>query len=100
MAFPVAAAAIMAGASLLGNAMASANEAEARENGRRYLSSMQGNTDSKYAEILGDIDRYYGKRLGAFGNDKDVTNYRDLVEGYDPNQMYYTPGQFDEKGET
>lgn len=99
MAFPIAAAAIMAGASLLGNAMASANEAESRENGRRYLSTMQGNTDSKYAEILGDIDKYYGNRLGAFGNDKDVTKYRGLVEGYDPNQLYYTPGQFDAKAE-
>ena len=99
MAFPVAAAAIMAGASLLGNAMASANEAESRENGRRYLSTMQGNTDSKYAEILGDIKNYYGKRLGALGNSGDVTNYRNIVEAYDPNQLYYTPGQFDTDAE-
>lgn len=99
MPFPIAAAAIMAGASLLGNAMSSANEAESRESGRRYLSSMQGNTDSKYADILNDIERYYGKRLGALGNAGDVANYRGLVEGYDPNQMYYTPGQFDEKEE-
>lgn len=99
MAFPVAAAAIMAGASLLGNAMASANEAESRENGRRYLSTMQGNTDSKYAEILGDINQYYGKRIGALGTADDLTNYRNLVEAYDPNQMYYTPGQFDTEAE-
>lgn len=96
MPFPVAAAAIMAGTSLLGNMLASSNEAESREAGRRYLTSMQGNTDSKYADILNDIQNYYGNRLGAFGTADDVANYRNLVESYDPDQMYYTPGQFDE----
>ena len=95
MPFPVAAAAIMAGTSLLGNMLASSNEAESREAGRRYLTSMQGNTDSKYADILNNIQNYYGNRLGAFGNASDVANYRGLVDAYDPNQMYYTPGEFD-----
>lgn len=95
MPFPVAAAAIMAGASLLGNLMSSSKEAESREEGRRYLTSMQGATDSKYADILNNIQNYYGNRLGAFGNASDVANYRGLVDAYDPNQMYYTPGEFD-----
>lgn len=95
MPFPVAAAAIMAGTSLLGNMLASSNEAESREAGRRYLTSMQGNTDSKYADILNDIQNYYGNRLGAFGTADDVAKYRGLVDAYDPNQMYYTPGEFD-----
>jgi hypothetical protein len=56
---------------------------------------MQGSTDSKYSDILNDIERYYDKRLGAFGNADDVANYRGLVDAYDPNQMYYTPGEFD-----
>lgn len=95
MPYPVAAAAIMAGTGLLGNLLASSNEAESREAGRRYLTSMQGATDSKYADILNDIQGYYDKRLGAFGNANDVANYRGLVEAYDPTQMYYTPGEFD-----
>lgn len=95
MPFPVAAAAIMAGTSLLGNMLASSNEAESRAEGRRYLTSMQGNTDSKYADILNDIQNYYGNRLGAFGTADDVAKYRGLVDAYDPNQMYYTPGEFD-----
>lgn len=95
MPFPVAAAAIMAGASLLGNMLASSNESESREAGRRYLTSMQGNTDSKYADILNNIQNYYGNRLGAFGTADDVAKYRGLVDAYDPNQMYYTPGEFD-----
>lgn len=95
MPYPVAAAAIMAGTGLLGNLIASNNDAESRENGRRYLTSMQGATDTKYADILNDIGRYYDKRLGAFGNANDVANYRGLVESYDPTQMYYTPGEFD-----
>lgn len=95
MPFPVAAAAIMAGASLLGNMLASSNESESREAGRRYLTSMQGNTDSKYADIINDIQNYYGNRLGAFGTADDVAKYRGLVDAYDPNQMYYTPGEFD-----
>lgn len=95
MPFPVAAAAIMAGTSLLGNMLASSNEAESREAGRRYLTSMQGATDSKYADILNDIQNYYGNRLGAFGTADDVAKYRGLVDAYDPNQMYYTPGEFD-----
>jgi hypothetical protein len=95
MPYPVAAAAIMAGTGLLGNLIASHNDAESRENGRRYLTTMQGSTDSKYADILNDIERYYDKRLGAFGNADDVANYRGLVDAYDPNQMYYTPGEFD-----
>jgi hypothetical protein len=99
MPFPVAAAAIMAGASLLGNLMSSSKESESREEGRRYLTSMQGATDSKYADILNDIGRYYDKRLGAFGNAGDVAKYRGLVDAYDPTQMYYTPGEFDEKAE-
>lgn len=85
----------MAGTGLLGNLIASHNDAESRENGRRYLTSMQGATDTKYADILNDIGRYYDKRLGAFGNANDVANYRGLVESYDPTQMYYTPGEFD-----
>lgn len=85
----------MAGTGLLGNLIASHNDAESRENGRRYLTTMQGSTDSKYADILNDIERYYDKRLGAFGNADDVANYRGLVDAYDPNQMYYTPGEFD-----
>lgn len=99
MPFPVAAAAIMAGTGLLGNLLASSNEAESREAGRRYLTSMQGATDSKYADILNDIQGYYDKRLGAFGNANDVANYRGLVDAYDPNQMYYTPGEFDAEKE-
>ena len=95
MPYPVAAAAIMAGTSLLGNMLASSNEAESRAEGRRYLTSMQGNTDSKYADILNDIQNYYGNRLGAFGTADDVAKYRGLVDAYDPNQMYYTPGEFD-----
>jgi hypothetical protein len=95
MPYPVAAAAIMAGTGLLGNLIASHNDAESRENGRRYLTTMQGSTDSKYADILNDIERYYDKRLGALGNAGDVANYRGLVEAYDPTQMYYTPGEFD-----
>lgn len=95
MPFPVAAAAIMAGTSLLGNMLASSNEAESREAGRRYLTSMQGATDSKYADILNDIQNYYGNRLGAFGNANDVAKYRGLVDAYDPNQMYFNPGEFD-----
>lgn len=99
MPYPVAAAAIMAGTGLLGNLLASSNEAESREAGRRYLTSMQGATDSKYADILNDIQSYYGNRLGAFGNANDVSNYRGLVDAYDPNQMYYTPGEFDAEKE-
>lgn len=90
---PVAAAAIMAGASLLGNAIQSANDADARAEARASLRAGKSNTDSMYSRMMGNIDQYYNDR-GSMGSSSDVDAYKTLIAGYSPDSYVYTPDQF------
>lgn len=94
MPFPLAAAAIMAGASLLGNAMQSANDADARAESRASLRAGKSSTDSMYSKMMGNIDQYYNDR-GSMGSSSDVDAYKNLIAGYSPDAYVYTPGQFE-----
>lgn len=94
MPFPLAAAAIMAGASLLGNAMQSANDADARAESRASLRAGKSSTDSMYSKMMGNIDQYYNDR-GSMGSSSDVDAYKNLIAGYSPDSYVYTPGQFE-----
>lgn len=94
MAFPVAAAAIMAGASLLGNALNSAAEQESKENGRAYLSGAQNKANSDYLSIINQINDYYGTRKGAMGTGQDVADYANAIRGYSADDYVFMPGQF------
>lgn len=93
MPFPVAAAAIMAGASLLGNQLNSAAQQEAKEEGRAYLRGAQSQSNSAYNNIINGIGSYYDKR-GSLGNASDADAYRQLIAGYSPDEYTYMPGKF------
>ena len=93
MPFPVAAAAIMAGASLIGNQLNSAAQQEAKEEGRAYLRGAQSQANSAYSNIINGIGSYYDKR-GSLGNASDADAYRQLIAGYSPDEYTYMPGKF------
>lgn len=93
MPFPVAAAAIMAGASLIGNQLNSAAQQEAKEEGRAYLRGAQSQSNSAYNNIINGIGSYYDKR-GSLGNASDADAYRQLIAGYSPDEYTYMPGKF------
>ena len=92
---PVAAAAIMAGASLLGNALNSAAEQESKENGRAYLTGAQSRANSDYLSIINQINDYYGTRKGAMGTSQDVSDYANAIRGYNADDYVFMPGQFE-----
>lgn len=100
MPFPVAAAVGIAAANLIGNQLNAAADAEQKEQGRRYLSSAAGSADSQYANLLNQIDAYYGQR-GSLGTAQDANDYANAIRGYDVNGAAYMPGEFsytDENG--
>ena len=94
MAPAIAAAAIMAGTSLLGNALNSAAEQESKENGRAYLMGAQSRANSDYLSIINQINDYYGTRKGAMGNGQDVSDYANAIRGYSADDYVFMPGQF------
>lgn len=93
MPFPVAAAVGIAAANLIGNQLNAAADAEQKEQGRRYLSSAASSADSKYVNLLNQIDAYYGQR-GSLGTAQDANAYADAIRGYDVNGAAYMPGEF------
>lgn len=100
MPFPVAAAVGIAAANLIGNQLNAAADAEQKEQGRRYLSSAASSADSKYVNLLNQIDAYYGQR-GSLGTAQDANDYANAIRGYDVNGAAYMPGEFsytDENG--
>lgn len=100
MPFPVAAAVGIAAANLIGNQLNAAADAEQKEQGRRYLSSAASSADSKYVNLLNQIDAYYGQR-GSLGTAQDANDYANAIRGYDVNGAAYLPGEFsytDENG--
>lgn len=94
MPFPVAAAVGIAAANLIGNQLNAAADAEQKEQGRRYLSSAASSADSKYVNLLNQIDAYYGQR-GSLGTAQDANDYANAIRGYDVNGSVYMPGEFD-----
>ena len=90
----VAAAAIMAGASLIGNQLNSAAEQESKEQGRAYLSGAQSRANSDYASIINQINDYYNNRVGAMGTSQDVADYASAIRGYNADDYVYMPGEF------
>lgn len=68
----------------------SAQESSRREEARNYLKGQQGITDSKYASLIQDIEKYYKDR-GSLGTSDDVTKYKELISGFNPEDYTYTP---------
>lgn len=96
MPFPIAAAAIMAGASLLGNQLNAAAQQEAKEQGRAYLRGAQSQANSDYSGIINRINSYYegDRKKYGIGQAGDSQNYRDAIASYSPDDYVYMPGTF------
>lgn len=89
----IAAAAIGAGASLLGSAISSYSqykaqeaELEARKDAARELKEQGAITDAQYSELINNINQYYSTR-GGLGTKKDVNEYKAAIQGYDPEKF-------------
>lgn len=80
----------IAAANLIGNAIQSSNEAERRSEARSRLAGQKAALDSDYASVLEGIGQYYKDR-GGLGTADDVTSYRTLVTGYNPEDFVYSP---------
>lgn len=93
---PVAVAAGVAGASLLGNMINSSADRESKAAGRAHIARMAANTDNQYAQTMNDIDSYYRNR-GSLGTKQDALDYKAAIAGYSPDDFVYTPtGSFDD----
>ena len=86
----IAAAAIGAGASLLGSAISSYSqykaqqaELEARKEAANQLRQQGQITESEYDKLIQDIGNYYNNR-GSLGTQADANAYKKAIEGYDP----------------
>lgn len=86
----------IAAANLIGNAIQASNEEDRRSEARARLTGQQSALDSDYASTLESIEQYYKDR-GSLGTADDVTAYRTLVSGYNPDDFVYSPDKtFDE----
>lgn len=90
---PVAVGLGVMAANLIGNQLNSAAEQEQKEQGRAYLRGAQSSANSAYNNIINGLDAYYSKR-GSLGTSQDAADYKQAIEGYDPDSFVYTPGQF------
>lgn len=109
MAAPIiAAAAIGAGASLLGSAISSYSqykaqeaEIEARKDAARELRQQGAITDAQYNELINNINQYYNTR-GGLGTLQNANEYKKAITNYDPNKFstidYSKIANADEKG--
>lgn len=68
----------------------SAQESSRREDARNYLTGQKGSTDSDYADLIQQINNYYGNR-GSLGTSDDVSKYKALISGFNPEDYTYTP---------
>jgi hypothetical protein len=84
---PIVAAALIGAATKIGTDIAASNaESSAKESARNYLASQKAQTDSDYAGLIGQIQKYYTDR-GSLGSAKDATDYKAAIYGYDPSQF-------------
>lgn len=89
----IAAAAIGAGASLLGSAISSYSqykaqeaELEARKDAANQLRQQGQITDAQYNQLINQINQYYNTR-GGLGTRKDVNEYKAAIQGYNPEEF-------------
>lgn len=72
---------------------ASEKEREARLAAQAQLREQGKLSKEDYEKSIKDINDYYDTRLGL-GSKEDVVNYRNSIEGYDPNDYVYDFGDF------
>ena len=100
MPYPLVAAGIMAGASLLGSGIQSYSQYKAAEQERKdrqraanQLRQQGQLTDNEYNRIINDIDTYYANRQGL-GQASDINDYRKALSEYNPEEYVADVGEF------
>lgn len=96
MPYAVPAAIGIAAASLLGNQLNAAADAESKAQGRQWLGQASANADAQYNAIINQIGDYYANR-GSLGRATDVQAYRDAINGYDTAGSSYMPTRFEDE---
>lgn len=61
---------------------------EAKEKARKELKKLGLESDASYATMLQDLTNYYANR-NTLGTAEDAKTYKDLIQGYDPNDFVY-----------
>lgn len=75
---------------------ASEREANARKDAANRLLQEGQITDSQYQQLINQINQYYATR-GSLGTKQDVNQYRQAIQGYNPEDYAYAPEKtFDE----
>ena len=100
MAAPLIAAGIIAGASLLGSGIqaysqnkAAEAELEARKDAADKLRAQGQITDNEYNALINQINTYYNQR-GSLGTQQDVNQYKQAIQGYNPEDYAAQIGEF------
>lgn len=66
---------------------------KARAESKAALAAQMGEANKNYNETIKDIESYY-KNRGGLGTADDVTNYKDLIAGYNPDDYVYNADEF------
>lgn len=67
---------------------------EAKEKARKELKKLGLESDASYATMLQDLTDHYANRK-SLGTAEDAKTYKELIQGYDPNDFAYDFGEFD-----
>lgn len=67
---------------------------EAKEKAQKELKELGLESDASYATMLQDLTDYYATR-NSLGTEQDAKSYKDLIQGYDPNEYVYDFDKFD-----
>lgn len=67
---------------------------EAKEKARKELKKLGLESDASYATMLQNLTDYYANR-NSLGTAEDAQTYKELIQGYDPNDYVYDFDKFE-----
>lgn len=73
---------------------AAQREADARKDAANRLLQQGQITDAQYNELINQINQYYATR-GSLGTKQDVNQYKQAIQGYNPEDYVADVGEFD-----
>lgn len=73
---------------------AAKREADARKEAAEQLRADGQITDAQYNQLISQINQYYNSR-GSLGTQQDVNQYRQAIQGYNPEDYAADVGNFD-----
>ena len=72
---------------------ASEREANARKDAANRLLQEGQITDTQYQQLINQINQYYATR-GSLGTKQDVNQYKQAIQGYNPEDYVADVGEF------